>query len=259
MNTPQFLISGWNWNPAVLLTSGAALGIYLLAFGVSPRIGYFGAGLGVVFITLLSPINALADGYLFSAHMLQHILLLLVVPALMLMSLPPAFSPAKSLRAAVHPLAGWLAGVGAMWLWHAPALCNAAVTSRPVHALQTFSLLALGGIFWWQILAPRDGDRLSPFGAIIYLFTACLACSVLGIILTLSPVTVCSIYVHPSDRLGIMNTIQQGWGITSDKDQQIGGLLMWVPMCLIYLGAICGQLVRWYAGPARPLAATEKP
>ncbi len=85
-------------------------------------------------------------------------------------------------------LAGWLAGVGAMWFWHAPALCNAAVASRPVHALQTVSLLVLGAVFWRQILAPREAERLSPPGAVLYLFSACVACSVLGIIITFSPV-----------------------------------------------------------------------
>ncbi len=49
-----------------------------------------------------------------------------------------------------------------MWLWHAPALCNAAVSSRPIYALQSVSLLGLGSLFWWQVLAPREQDRLNP-------------------------------------------------------------------------------------------------
>ena len=143
-----------------------------------------------------------------------------------------------------------------MWFWHAPVLCNAAVSSRPVHALQTASLLLLGCIFWRQILAPRDEERLSPPGAVLYLFSACVACSVLGIILTLSPVTVCSIYMmQPKDPLGILNTIHNGWGLTPERDQQIGGLLMWVPMCLIYLSAMFAQIGRWFAEPATPVTA----
>jgi len=146
-----------------------------------------------------------------------------------------------------HPLFGWMAGVGAMWFWHAPALCNAAVASRPVHALQTVSLLILGGVFWRQILAPRESERLSPPEAIVYLFSACITCSILGIIITFSPVTVCSIYAMPPvDRFGILRTIREGWGMTPERDQQIGGLLMWVPMCLIYLSAIVAQIARWF-------------
>jgi nitrite reductase/ring-hydroxylating ferredoxin subunit len=178
--------------------------------------------------------------------MLQHILLLLIVPALLLFSLPRSLSLALGPRVFAHPLFGWFAGVGAMWFWHAPALCNAAVSSRPVHALQTVSLLALGGLFWRQILAPRDAERLSPPHAIFYLFSACVACSVLGIIITFSPVAVCSIYtMPPNDHLGMLQTIRNGWGFTPERDQQIGGLLMWVPMCLIYLTAI---LPKWRDG-----------
>ena len=249
MTTTQFFLSAWSWNPwLALLCAGACLA-YTAAFGMPARIGYFLAALSVFLLALVSPINALADGYLFSAHMVQHIMLLLVVPALLLLSMPRSFAPAKSVRVWLNPVLGWTAGVGAMWLWHAPALCNAAVTSRPIYLTQTVSLLALGGVFWWQVLAPRDDHRLSPLAAVGYLFTACVACSVLGIILTFSPVTVCTVYMHPADRLGMLDTIRSSWGLTPDRDQQIGGLLMWVPMCLIYLTAIMGQLARWFAGP----------
>jgi cytochrome c oxidase assembly factor CtaG len=82
---------------------------------------------------------------------------------------------------------------------------------------------------------------------VLYLFSACVACSILGILITFSPVSVCSIYAHPSsDRFGVLNLVQSNWGITPDKDQQIGGLLMWVPMCLVYLAAIIAQLARWF-------------
>lgn len=93
-------------------------------------------------------------------------------------------------------------------------------------------------------------QRLSPLAGIGYLFTACTACNALGIILTFSPVTVCSVYMHPADPLGMLATIRGDWGISHEKDQQIDGLLMWVPMCLIYLSAIFGQLARWFAAPA---------
>lgn len=257
MTSTQFILSGWSWNPAVLVTGGLALGIYVAASRDRRRIGWFAASLGVLLLTLLSPLNTLADGYLFSAHMAQHILLLLIVPALLLRSLPRRLSLVAGPRILAHPLAGWLAGVGAMWFWHAPALCNAAVTSRPVHALQIVSLLVLGSLFWRQILAPREEECLSPPGAVLYLFSACVTCSVLGIIITFSPVTVCSIYtMQPSDHLGILQTIRTAWGFSPQRDQQIGGLLMWVPMCLIYLSAILAQIARWFTQSAQ--AATVK-
>jgi putative membrane protein len=100
---------------------------------------------------------------------------------------------------------------------------------------------------------------MSPPGAVLYLFSACVACSILGILITFSPVSVCPIYAQQAaDRLGILNLVQSSWGITSDKDQQIGGLLMWVPMCLVYLTAIVAQLARWFAHPVSHSPTTEK-
>jgi len=185
--------------------------------------------------------------------MLQHLLLLLIAPALLLFSLPRSLSLALRPRCFGGPAVGWIAGVGAMWLWHVPALCDAAAASRPIHGLQTVSLLGLGVLFWRQILAPREAERLPPPGAVLYLFAACVACSVLGIILTFSPVTVCSAYaLPPVDRLGLLPALRAGWGLTPERDQQVGGLLMWVPMCLVYLGAITAQIARWFAEPACP-------
>jgi putative membrane protein len=247
MTTYQFLTTAWRWNSILLLSCVLALVGYFLAFGRRGRLAYLGGALAVFLFALISPVSALADGYLFSAHMVQHILLVLIVPALLLLSLPRSFSLPRSLTTFTHPLVGWLAGVGAMWLWHAPALCNAATTSRAVSAIQTTSLLLMGTVFWWQVLAPRESERLSPAAGIAYLFTACTACSVLGIILTFAPVSICPVYQHPVDRLGMLGTIRGNWGLTSDKDQQIGGLLMWVPMCLIYLTAILAQLARWHS------------
>jgi putative membrane protein len=247
MTTHQFLTTAWKWNPPLLLLCALALVGYFLAFGRRGRPLYFAGAVVVFLLVFISPFSALADGYLFSAHMVQHILLVLIVPALILLSLPQSFSLDSPFTYLRHPLIGWVAGVGAMWLWHAPVLCNAAATSRTVSAIQTTTLLLMGSVFWWQVLAPREEQRLSPLTGILYLFSACTACSVLGIILTFAPVSICPVYQHPIDRLGMLSTIRSNWGLTSDLDQQIGGLLMWVPMCAIYVTAILAQLARWHS------------
>ncbi len=249
MTTYEFLTTTWRWSFLLLLFCALALVGYFLAFRRRGRLAYLGGALAVFLFALISPVSALADGYLFSAHMVQHILLVLIVPAFLLLSLPRSFSLPRPFTALTHPLIGWMAGVGAMWLWHVPALCNAATTSSAISVIQTTSLLLMGSAFWWQVLAPRDAQRLSPAAGIAYLFTACTACSVLGIILTFAPVSICPVYQQPVDRLGILSSIRGQWGLTSERDQQIGGLLMWVPMCLIYLTAILAQLARWHSGP----------
>ena len=255
MTTQQFLTSAWTWNSAALVSSSVALAVYLWVFGLNRRIVYFLAASAVFIFTLSSPLSVLAAGYLFSAHMMQHILLLLIVPALLLMSLPRGVPLGSRSGLISYPFIGWMCGVGAMWLWHARPLCNAAVSSPLVNAAQVSSLLLLGAIFWRQILAPREDERMSPPAAVLYLFSACVACSILGILITFSPVSVCPIYAQPTDHFGVLNLIQSTWGITPDKDQQIGGLLMWVPMCLVYLAAIIAQLARWFTHPVESVVA----
>jgi putative membrane protein len=257
MTTRQFLSSAWDWNPWVIaICVAAASGCWVWPrFRLGGKTGWLLAALALFYLTLDSPIDALADGYLFSAHMLQHLLLLLVVPPLILLGLPSIPVPDRFQNGRWQwlnwilrrPLANWFLGVGGMWLWHAPALCNAAVTNDWVHRLQYASLLLMGLAFWWPIIGPWRAQRLSPLVGIIYLSSACLGCTILGIIITFAPVEVCSIYLHPVDRLGLLPLIQNQWGLTPGKDQQLGGLLMWVPACLIYFSAILGLFARWHS------------
>jgi cytochrome c oxidase assembly factor CtaG len=148
-----------------------------------------------------------------------------------------------------RPVVTWGLGVGAMWLWHEQTLCNAASQSALVHRVQELSLLGLGTAFWWPILAPREESRLPPLSGVAYLFTACVACTLLGVLITFSPVEVCSVFAHPVDRLGVMPLLREGWGLTAEKDQQVGGLLMWVPACLVYGVGILGVLARLFHEP----------
>ena len=256
MTTRQFLISAWDWNLWVIAICVAVILLYgarhLSHF--TRKTGWLLVGLAVFLLTLASPVDTLANGYLFSAHMLQHLLLLLVVPPLILLSLPskPVPDHFQSGRwqwlnwILRHPFATWILGVGGMWLWHAPALCNAAVTNEWIHRSQYASLLLMGFAFWWPVIGPWHRQWLSPLAGMIYLFSACLGCTVLGIIITFAPVEVCSIYLHPVDRLGILPLITDQWGLTPAKDQQLGGLLMWVPACLIYFCGILGLFARWH-------------
>jgi cytochrome c oxidase assembly factor CtaG len=181
-----------------------------------------------------------------------------VVPPLALLGLPAnaeASRPPRGVgRLLAIPLVTWGLGVGAMWLWHAPTLCDAASRSALVHRLQELSFLVMGTAFWWPVLTPRADARLSPPGGIVYLFTACTACTLLGILITFSPVEVCSVFSHPIDRLGVMPLLRGGWGLTPERDQQIGGLLMWVPACLVYGVGIMGQLARLFREPESDLS-----
>ncbi|HEY4416156.1 MAG TPA: cytochrome c oxidase assembly protein [Verrucomicrobiae bacterium] len=269
MTTQQLMLSAWNWNPWVLAICLAVIlaGGWPSRFRFNRLAAWRLAGVSMFFFTLTSPVDALADGYLFSAHMLQHLLLLLVVPPLILLGLPSApvpnyfkRGPGKWLNGILRqPVATWSLGVGGMWLWHAPVLCNAAVTNGWVHCLQYVSLLLMGFAFWWPIIGPWRRQWLSPLAGMVYLFSACLGCTVLGIIITFAPVEVCSIYLHPVDRLDLLPLLQNQWGLTPAKDQQLGGLLMWVPACLIYFCGIFGLFARWHGDPGDEAVISESP
>jgi cytochrome c oxidase assembly factor CtaG len=260
MTTTELLLHCWRVDPLALCVAAVAGAGYVRMRRSAPsgspflRDACFAASAVVLILALASPIGALADGYLFSAHMLQHLLLVLVVPPLALAGLHLRGRPGTARPA--EALASWGLGVGAMWLWHEPTLCNAASTSPLVHRLQEASLLGMGAAFWLPVMT----GRLRPLPAMAYLFTACVACTVLGVLLTFSPPTVCSVFLHPVDRLGVMPLLRGGWGLTPEKDQQIGGLMMWVPACLVYAAGIMGQLARLYTPEgAAALSLREAP
>ena len=121
MSTKQSFLTAWTWNPLVLIIAGVGLAAYLFVFRAEGRPTWLLLAMSVFVLTLVSPLNALARGYLFSAHMLQHILLLLIVPAYFVLSLPRSLS-LRWPRFFAHPVVGWIAGVGAMWVWHWPTL-----------------------------------------------------------------------------------------------------------------------------------------
>jgi cytochrome c oxidase assembly factor CtaG len=270
MTTWSVLTRLWVFDPLALVVCLAVIALAALAWrrsGRRIRALPFAAALLAFVLALASPIERLADGYLFSAHMLQHLLLVLVVPPLAFLGVAPVLEghAGQVERLLARPLVAWGLGVGAMWLWHDRTLCDAATHSALVHRVQEGSLLVMGTVFWWPILAPREESRLQPLSGVLYLFTACVACTLLGIYITFSPVAVCSIYTHPVDSLGVLPLLRDGWGLTAEKDQQVGGLFMWVPACLVYGIGILGVLARLFdehgtgEAPLRGAGSTTPP
>ena len=149
-------------------------------------------------------------------------------------------------RMITSPMTGWLLGLGAMWFWHVPAFCSAATENYMIGVARTGTFLASGVLFWWPIYSPIKQARLTANNAVVYLFSACLGCTLLGIYITFTTVTVCPAFASPQERLAIMTTLHDA-GMNASVDQQLGGLLMWVPPCSLYVAAIVSVLCRWYA------------
>jgi len=246
----------WFWTSPVWLLVAVLLIAYLaFARGRSrTQLAIFLLGLFALTMAFVSPVGVLADGYLFSAHMVQHIVLLLVVPVCLLLSLPTKEASKWFDRPRLDRVGrwlsiaavGWICGVGAMWFWHVPVLCSTAAQRPSVGILRDLSLVLAGIAFWWPIYAPCDRYRLHPLSGIAYLFSACLGCTLLGIYITFYPLTVCPVFASPVDRLGIVNSLYNA-GLTPRIDQHLGGLMMWVPPCAIYICSIISLLCRWYS------------
>jgi cytochrome c oxidase assembly factor CtaG len=216
----------------------------------------FVAGVVVLLLALISPIDVLGDSYLFSAHMLQHLLLMLAVPPLLLYGIPPhAFAGLLSQpmaerieRVLGRPLVAWLIGIGTLWVWHAPPLYDLALRYEGVHIVQHLCFLVAATIFWWPVIAPlTERRRLSSFAAMPYLLLAALSSSVLGIVITFAPVGLYAPYLHPFDRLGALALIRGQWHFSAQSDQQLGGTMMWILSSPVYLAATALALARWYA------------
>lgn len=259
MTTHDLLLSMWDFEPSVLIGCAAlAVGYLAVTWGRSSiKTVWFLSGVLVLLLDLVSPLDSLGDAYLFSAHVLQHFLLALIVPVLLLMGTPRWLAEAALARpllsgiehAIGRPPGSWLLGVGAMIAWHIPALFNAALDHDSLHVFQHLTFLTTGTIFWWPVLTPARDQRLAPLTAISYLFSACAACSLLGALLTFTPPGAYPLYLHPTDRLGALQLIRGGWGLDARSDQQLGGMLMWIPGCLVYLSGILATFARWHRMP----------
>lgn len=264
MTTQELLIEAWDFTPALLfgILLIGVLYLYWTKFKITPQSGWFFGGLILLLLTLASPLHFLGEGYLFSAHMGQHMLLLLVVPPLLLAGIPEkVFGKYFNINFQISPAICWLSGVAIMWFWHIPAVFNAIMQSSSgipicgtaagpftafLHGVQNFSLVVAGILFCWPILSPLKSQRLPNLSGMAYLFSACIGCSLLGLGITFSSNLLYSAYASPIDLTGAVHLVRQTWGITPQADQQIGGLLMWVPGCIIYVSAAMVLLGRWF-------------
>jgi putative membrane protein len=257
MTGSELATTGWDWEPSVVAGCGALLGGFFAVTRkrTDARAAYFVGGVMLLLLDLVSPIDLLGDQYLFSAHILQHFLLALIIPPLLLLGAPRWFVevalrrpfPDRLEREIGRPPVSWLLGVGAMVVWHVPLFFNAALANEGLHILQHVSFLVTGTLFWWPVLTPIEHRRLPVFAAVSYLFSACVACSLLGAVLAFATPGLYPAYLHPVDHLGILPLVRDQWGLDPKSDQQLGGMLMWVPGCLVYLSGILASVARWHA------------
>ncbi|SRR5579875_51965 len=250
------VIVQWDFEPSVIVGCTLLFAAYVATNGWnSTRAAFFLAGDAFLLLALVSPIDVLADHYLFSAHMVQHLLLVLVVPPLLLMGVSESFvntllraRPIAQLEKFLSsaPVA-WTGFNLALWVWHLPALYDATLTAEWIHILEHLVFLTTATIFWWPLVTPHEPSRLNTAPSVVYLFTAALSSSLLGILITFARPGLYSAYSNPTDSFGILALIRNSWELDPATDQQLGGLIMWVAGGFVFLGAILVVLHRWYS------------
>lgn len=252
------ILTAWDVDPSIPIGCGLLLAAWFVAHRSDLSRGpFFLTGVAIMFLALTSPIDTLGDTYLFSAHMLQHMILILIVPPLLILGLSSDFVRAvigvaalgAIERVARRPPVAWALAMLTLWLWHLPALFDAALANEDVHIVEHLCFMVTATIFWWPILCPIESSRMPALPAVLYLFAGMLATSLLGIAITLAPAGLYPAYLHPQDPLGILTLLRDSWGLTPDVDQELGGLLMWVPGGLAFLAAIFIVMARWYRTP----------
>jgi cytochrome c oxidase assembly factor CtaG len=260
----HFVTTAWHVDIVFLIGFVAVAGGYAAATqrsesGDSRRGGqrpmWFVAGLTLLLVAVTSPLDALASEYLLSAHMVQHLLLSQIIPPLLLLGLPAALvmralkhpGIAAVERQVCRPLVAWSAGILVLWFWHVPAIFDLAIANHTVGHLHHVTVLIAGVIFWWPILSPVGQSQMEALPSTAYLVAACLASTVLGMTLTFAPETVYAAYRQPIDSYGVLAGLRAA-GLTPHTDQQIAGLIMWMPCCVLYLSSIGGVLLRWFGG-----------
>lgn len=192
-----------------------------------------------------SPLDALS-GYLLSAHMLQHLLLTMVTPPLLLLGTPawllrPALRwPGVAPVARLVTRARWAfaIGNGLFVAWHFPALYDLAVRNDPIHIVQHLSFLTTAALIWWPLTSPLpEFPPLLPPLQMLYVFLQVLPGMLLGIIITHAPVVLYRSYLD----------VPRLWGLDAKTDQLIAGLLMWIGGSSIWLGVLTTVFFGWVA------------
>jgi cytochrome c oxidase assembly factor CtaG len=220
----------------------------------------FLAGVLIISLSIALPVHFLGEHYLFSAHMVIHVLLLLVAAPLMVLSIPVnnRFQNGfKKLSVFFQkwPALCWFTGIGIMWCWHVPVVYR---TLMQLHALQeinhtvnilniahVLSLWLAGIVFSWVVIGPYPQYRLPPLTGILYLTTACMGCSLLGLLITFAPDGLYTVSPAASCGPGIAKAITGEWAMAQTVDRQVAGLVMWVPGCFIYLTGVLFLLRQW--------------
>lgn len=262
------LIWDWKWEPSILIGLALFVGGYLVATGplrsrfpgsrpvARGQLGSFLLAALLIFLALVSPIDEIGDHYLFSAHMIQHMLIVLPMPVLLLLGLPDwLLRPWMRVRPIAAMARGVTAPIAAFALfnisfavYHLPAIYDLALRFELFHIAIHLGLMALAVVNWWPVLSPLKELPPLPEGLrAFYLFFESMPATALAAFIVLAKTPLYPTYLA-APRIT---------DLTPLADQQLAGLIMWLPGTLVYLGALTVVFVRWFSRPEAPLASNR--
>jgi cytochrome c oxidase assembly factor CtaG len=198
--------------------------------------------------------------------MMVHVLLLLFIGPMLIANLPANTKQFQQLYSFLkhYPVTGWLTGVGIMWFWHIPIVFNSAMGQmhhsgfNVISIIEGLSLVFAGMLFSAPIIHSNKQFRIDSLSGVVYLFTACIGCSLLGLLITFAPAGTYQHFLSMHDQFGFNKLIIQNWGITRSADQQAAGLMMWVPCCLVYVTGAMYLLVQWFKQKEEVIVFSKK-
>lgn len=274
---PGEIWAAWNADP--LTVAGILLAVWLYRAGrlrgrqpsAHPqRSRYFAGAVAATAVALISPLDALS-GTLASAHMVQHLLLILVAAPLVALSAPTSTLlrgiplgirrtlarwrlhlrlTRNTTRFLRHPGFIWVAHVGTLWFWHAAVPYNAALRYNAIHVLEHATFLLTAIMLWVLAVGIWRTGRLSPGFGVVLMFATAMQGVFLSALLT---------FARTPWYTGYDAEAIRAWGLEPLADQQLAGVIMWIPGGVAYLVTALMLLALWIRGSEAPSPDTQPP
>ena len=243
---PDALIGLIALESAYLVGVGPLRQRYGLADDVDPRkIATFTLGVLVIFVAVLSPIHAVAEKYLFSVHMTQHVLITLIAPPFLIIGTPdwlirPLLRPNwafRGLKILTNPIGAFLVFNLVFSIWHLPSLYHMSVTNHGVHFAEHLLMIGTGVLVWWPLTSTMpELPKMSPPVAMLYLFGLSLGQIILFGALVFATEPLYEFYVN-APRISMLTPL---------ADQQIGAVIMKIGGGVLFLGLLIVIFFRWF-------------
>ena len=258
MNSEIFV---WHWHIEILLGLTLVQMLYLHIIGafvsenktkkINPKeVISFTSGILLILVCTVSPLHHIADNYLFSAHMLQHVFLTLVAPPLLILGIPGRIidNLIKSkiqifiFKRLLHPITIFFIFNLVFSIWHMPILYNLSVNNHSVHIFEHFTFISSAFAMWWPIFnKSKNLPRISFPAQMIYIFLLSVAQIIVFGIITFSNSPIYEFYAN-APKL---------WNLTPLIDQQIGGVIMKVGSAILFMTIILKRFFDWYQNEQR--------